>query len=339
MNGLKIKFSIVGLLLTVFMVMSIDISGQVQNDLKNILTNKQWQRYQKGEMLIEKGRSLIAEADSDNIDRSDTKQFRREKDMKKQQANVLIKDGYNIKMKTLEDHIKEAGVEKKQNKKVIARLEELKSVLESGMKKSKKIYGRSDKTPDLSKSVKYQDDALKEKEVTVAAIEKGLLEINEMPDETLTEKVAENEESPVVEKKVLTEPEPETVIAEEVVKAQAPVVEVVAVEETIKQSVVEAKEPEPVVEQANTHDVYFTIQIMADKVKVSQSRLDRVYSGSRKILENAADGWYRYSVGKFGSYSEAASAMKKEEIKGYVVAYKGSTRISVSEAKRLLGGV
>ncbi len=336
MKGLKIKFSIVGLLFALFLVMSIDISAQVQDDLKDILTNKQWHRYQKGEMLIEKGKLLIAEVDSGNVDRSDTKQYRREKDMKKQQANVLINDGLSMKMKALEDHINEAGIEKKQNEKVSAKLDELMSVLQSGMKKSKKIYGRLDKTPDLSKSVKYQDDAIEEKEVTVATVEKGLLEINEIQDETVAEQVAE---SPVVEKKVIAEPEPETVIAEEVVKAQAPVVEAVVVEETVKQPVVEEKKPEPAEEQAITPDVYFTIQIMADKVKVSQSRLDRVYIGSRKIIENVADGWYRYSVGKFGSYSEAASAMKKEGIKGYVVAYKGSTRISVSEAKRLLGGV
>ncbi len=332
MKDLKIQFSIAGLFVVMLLAGSIDAKAQVHNDLKSILTNKQWQKYQKGERLIEKGRMLIYPADSGNISRSDTKQYKREQDMKKHQANMLINDGLTIKMKALEDHIDGAGG-KEQNEKVSARLDELMSVLYAGKKKSKKLYGRSDKTPDISRSVKYQDDAIKEKEVTIASVEKGLLGIENIKEE----EPSVVQQQTVAEEKVEVQAEPQTEVVEEVVKTEAPVVAEVAVAETTKAPVV--KEETKAVPPAKTGDVYFTIQIMADKVRVSKVRLNRVYNGSRKIIENMGDGWFRYSVGKFGSYSKAASTMKQEGIKGYVVAYKGSKRISVSEAKRLLGGV
>ncbi len=78
--------------------------------------------------------------------------------------------------------------------------------------------------------------------------------------------------------------------------------------------------------------VYFTVQILADKKPVSNERLKAVYKGSLPIIENQGDGWYRYSFGKFNDYSSAKKALLNSNIKGYVVAYKDKTRISVREA-------
>ncbi len=79
-------------------------------------------------------------------------------------------------------------------------------------------------------------------------------------------------------------------------------------------------------------DVYFTVQILADKKPVSELRIKKVYNGSLKIIENQGDGWYRYSFGKFNNYTSAKKALLNSNIKGYVVAYKNKTRISVREA-------
>ncbi len=83
-------------------------------------------------------------------------------------------------------------------------------------------------------------------------------------------------------------------------------------------------------------DVYFTVQILADKKPVSESALKGVYSGSYPIILNKGDGWYRYSFGKFKTLAAAKKAMEESKTKGYVVAYKNEVRISLSEAKLLL---
>lgn len=83
-------------------------------------------------------------------------------------------------------------------------------------------------------------------------------------------------------------------------------------------------------------DVYFTVQILADKKSLSEATLKGVYSGSYPIVVNKGDGWYRYSFGKFKTLAEAKKAMEGSKTKGYVVAYKNEMRISLSEAKLLL---
>lgn len=90
------------------------------------------------------------------------------------------------------------------------------------------------------------------------------------------------------------------------------------------------------VTEAAKVDVYFTVQILADKKSVSEATLKGVYSGSYPIVVNKGDGWYRYSFGKFKTLTEAKKAMEGSKTKGYVVAYKNEMRISLSEAKLLL---
>ncbi len=84
--------------------------------------------------------------------------------------------------------------------------------------------------------------------------------------------------------------------------------------------------------KTGSHEVYFTVQILADKKPVSNVRLKAVYKGDLPIIENQGDGWYRYSIGKFNNYSSAKKALLNSNTKGYVVAYKNTTRITVREA-------
>ncbi|MBI9061003.1 MAG: SPOR domain-containing protein [Marinilabiliaceae bacterium] len=83
-------------------------------------------------------------------------------------------------------------------------------------------------------------------------------------------------------------------------------------------------------------DTFFTIQIMADRKKTAPDQIKRIYSGSMKVDERKGDGWFRYSIGVFSTYEEAGRVMKREGVKGYIVAYSQSKRISISEAKKLL---
>jgi len=98
------------------------------------------------------------------------------------------------------------------------------------------------------------------------------------------------------------------------------------------------KEVKPIVipDKPKVGDTFFTIQIMADRKKASPDQIKRIYSGSMKVDERKGDGWFRYSIGMFSSYEEAGRVMKREGVKGYIVAYSQSKRISISEAKKLL---
>jgi len=98
------------------------------------------------------------------------------------------------------------------------------------------------------------------------------------------------------------------------------------------------KEVKPIAisDKPKVGDTFFTIQIMADRKKAAPDQIKRIYSGSIKVDERKGDGWFRYSIGMFSSYEEAGRVMKREGVKGYIVAYSQSKRISISEAKKLL---
>ena len=108
----------------------------------------------------------------------------------------------------------------------------------------------------------------------------------------------------------------------------------------VKQVIVVEKEEERAasIEKVSEKPVelYYTVQIMADKAPVSEARIKQVYSGKYPIVENKRDGWFRYSFGKFGTFSEAKEAFVQSHTKGYIVAYKGNDRISLGEAKAWL---
>ncbi len=335
---LIVRYRLAGVVCALLLIFFVDAGAQSMSKIENILSPSQFDSYKKGDALIEKGRAVMAVEDS--LARKDSKQYRREKMLKAEQGNVLIRDGFKIKMKALEEHIKSVQGHGA-NESVSAKYDDLLSQLGLGKKKARNTFGRSNKTPNLSKAVKYQEDAIKEQESTVTTVEKGLLEIEMLKNAAQPEPVAEKKGPEVADEKAV-ESKPETTEVKQVaeIEAESAAAAAVAVEETTKQQVVEevskGAQPEPEIKPAA--DVYFTIQIMADKVRVDESRLKMVYSGQRKIIQNVGSGWYRYSVGKFTSYSDAAAAMKREGIKGYVVAYKGKERITTAEAKKLLGG-
>jgi hypothetical protein len=83
-------------------------------------------------------------------------------------------------------------------------------------------------------------------------------------------------------------------------------------------------------------DVFITIQIMSVKTAATPEQIMQVYSGSKKVMQLVSADYYRYAVGKFRSVDEAKAAMAAENIKGIVVAFKGSERISVAEATAVL---
>lgn len=101
---------------------------------------------------------------------------------------------------------------------------------------------------------------------------------------------------------------------------------------------------EPLVEDAvliaskaeESPQVYFSVQFLADKNAVSKDRLMKIYDGPFEVLEHVADGWYRYSFGKFPSVNEAKEMKTRSGVQGYVVAYLNKERITIKEASDML---
>ena len=317
MRYVKIVFA---LMLIVF---AAEVRGQDSVDVETLLSPKQLQKYRKGEALIEKGMKVIAKTDSITSAKVNKVQMH-ETDLKSDQADILIYDGYILKVKALEDYIEAS---KNTNPEIANNLYFLHSKLDRGVKEAHKSYGRSNRTPNIKHVLMHQTEAIDELKRVLAEVEKGLIEIS---GETSDEEIIAEKDT-VVEDKTVDESATEKKTD---IYAEVPVTEVQQDANEQQDSV----KPEDTPEVETDNELYFAIQIIADRIRVTKDRLDRVYFGTRKISENVGDGWYRYKVGKFNSYSEARSTMKEEDIKGFIVAYMGSERIPVAEAIKMMGG-
>ncbi len=323
------KLFLVGFILT----LSFGLNGQSNPDLKSLLSQSEYRKYQKADKIISKASRIIDPADISGEKVSLSGQALCETNMKKEQAYLLFKDGYNLKLRVLngyfENYLNEKSDLTGSDKQ---KVDAIQSIINEGTVKSKKLYAKSRNTSRLSKSVKLQEDAQQIQTDAIKSAEKGLLIVQSFIATPTEEPVVASKDTLVEESITAIEPAPvEPVKVAEVV---APVAVVVAIEkkEPVKETVIVEEKP---VES----DVYFSIQVLADKKAASVTQQKMVYKGDRKMIENVGSGWYRYSVGKFKSYSEAASTMKSEGIKGFVVAYDGDERITTLEAKKILGGV
>ena len=330
------RFNIRSFFVVFVMALSLGMSGQSNPDIKTLLSKSGYSKYQKAERLIAKGNSFVGSADSENNDVALSKQARRESNMKKEQAYLLLKDGYNIKLHVLSRYFEDYKSMKSDlsdsNK---GKVSVIQTAINEAKAKSKKLYAQSNKTSRLSKSVQMQEDAQKIQLEAIIAAEEGLQLVQSFEQAPVENSVAISKDTlakEVVESKPVVE---QAAVEPEVVAVAAlPVAAAAVVKEEEEEKEVEVIEAKPV-----ESNVYFTIQVLADKKPATTTQQKMVYKGSRKVIENVGSGWYRYSVGRFLSYTEAASTMKSEGIKGYVVAYRGSERITTQEAKRILGGV
>ena len=311
----------------ILMMFTAGVYGQVNRGVESLLNPGQIQKYRKGGMLIEKGMKVIDRSDS--LSGNETKMLMRESEMKYDQAHLPIYDGYLMKVKALENYIEDS---KNTNPEISNNLYFLHSKLDRGIKEAHKSYGRSNRTPNIKKVLEHQKEAIDELKKLLAEVEQGLLEINGISSQ---EKLIAENDSVTVEEE-MAENAPESVSGKNAVTEETIVYRAVSVDSVRNVPRTEGQVSRQVVQPDTT--VYFAIQVIADRVRVTKDRLDRVYFGNRKISENIGDGWYRYKVGHFKTYYEAAATMKRENIKGFIVAYKGLKRIHVAEAIKLSGG-
>ncbi len=287
----------------------------------------------------------------------------------KMKAAPYLEDGYKKKSKTLQKVLKES---RKVNPQLASRLKETEVKSNKKIKQAKKLYRRAGDESSKTKSVKlyslanktiseaicdlldglklvYGVDAAKPEDVhedTVVvsgrAVEKDTLSSVE---------IIKKEEEPVA----VNEPEASKVAAATAAGITGAVVTAEALSEKNKEETKEAQtavapESEEPVQSAEVAvdsaavenvgakgpEVFFTIQFIADTKPVSEELLRSKYSGDMEIVKMEADGWYRYSVGKFTDLQKAKEVMKSENIKGFIVAYDKGQRITITQAINLL---
>lgn len=80
----------------------------------------------------------------------------------------------------------------------------------------------------------------------------------------------------------------------------------------------------------------YRIQICADKKPWSLKKLQRLYKGDLKIDEKETDGYYKYWIGCFRSYSAAQAAEASMHLKeSFIVCFNEGVQIHVSEAQEI----
>ncbi len=105
---------------------------------------------------------------------------------------------------------------------------------------------------------------------------------------------------------------------------------------SIIEPVVEEVEEVNLPETTKNLNTYFSIQFLADKQPVPKEKITSMYNGPLEVIKHEADGWFRYSVGKFTDINEAKQTLQSSGIKGYIVAYHNNKRISTREAIEIM---
>ncbi len=105
---------------------------------------------------------------------------------------------------------------------------------------------------------------------------------------------------------------------------------------SIIEPVVEEVEKVNLPETTKNLNTYFSIQFLADKQPVPKEKITSMYNGPLEVIKHEADGWFRYSVGKFTDINEAKQTLQSSGIKGYIVAYHNNKRISTRKAIEIM---
>ena len=79
--------------------------------------------------------------------------------------------------------------------------------------------------------------------------------------------------------------------------------------------------------------VVFRVQVASDVVVLSQRKLRKVYKKNFMLIQTYQDSWYRYSIGEFDNYADAAKLRNESGVLGaFIVAFLNGTQIDIKEA-------
>jgi hypothetical protein len=99
-----------------------------------------------------------------------------------------------------------------------------------------------------------------------------------------------------------------------------------------KVEVKEVKKDEPYVEPYDSTVIYYQVQIAAHTQPLTQDYLKNIYIGAIRINEIHEDEWYKYTLGRYKTFDEAAKLLRSINVpKAFVVAYKNGKRVRLKE--------
>lgn len=76
--------------------------------------------------------------------------------------------------------------------------------------------------------------------------------------------------------------------------------------------------------------IIYKVQIAADKKPLSQNTLRRIYNGNKEIKMISEEGWRKYSIGDFNTFSEADDYKNTLNVSdAFVVAYKNGVKVDL----------
>ncbi|MCK5633395.1 hypothetical protein KAH94_06575, partial [bacterium] len=82
--------------------------------------------------------------------------------------------------------------------------------------------------------------------------------------------------------------------------------------------------------ELNEKNIIYKIQIAANKKPLSQNILRKIYAGNKNIKMIDENGWHKYSIGDFNTYSEADEYRKKIGVsQAFVVGYEDEVKVDV----------
>lgn len=101
-----------------------------------------------------------------------------------------------------------------------------------------------------------------------------------------------------------------------------------------KVDVKEVKKDEPYVEPYDSTVIYYQVQIAAHTQPLTTEYLKNIYIGAVKINEIHEDEWFKYTLGRYKTFEEAAKLLRSINVpKAFVVAYKNGKRVPLKEVK------
>lgn len=94
------------------------------------------------------------------------------------------------------------------------------------------------------------------------------------------------------------------------------------------------EEDEP--EKPYVGEIIYRVQIAAAKMPITDEYIKTIYKGDKQVMEIREDEWYKYQIGKYKHFDDAADELKQTNVKrAFIVVYQDGNRISVQKARKL----
>lgn len=321
--------------------------GLTEKDQKKIV--KADEKLEKAKTVVNKNAKYVSEIEAlTNDGRVRTRKIQR----LETKANIIVlkssslyKDGYGKKFGAYEKAVSrdmKAGV-------LTGDAANYKNMAHEAYKVGRKWRRKSQRQTDVGKGVEY---LYKANSIEADAIKNLIKALGGSAEEALavvidtldSQAIMQDSISAIVPAEVIEE-QVDTIVAEEMVVEVPMVIDSVSVADSLVVEAPVAEEDELIaaivpeqneVVTENNIAIYFTVQFLAEKQPVTAEKIKDLYDGSYEVVKHEADGWFRYSFGKFKSVGEAKEMLSKSGVSGYVVAYYNNERISTRRAIELM---